>query len=81
MKEIEIGSLVYRKSYEKDVLFRVDDIKDCEGKKIIILKGVDVRLIADAQEDDLDILEDNNDEQKNEELEEKETDNDFQSTP
>ncbi len=81
MKEIEIGSLVYRKSYEKDVLFRVDDIKDCDGRKIIILKGVEVRLIADAEEDDLDILEENNDEQNNEEHGEKETDNDFQSTP
>lgn len=73
MKEIEIGSLVYRKSYEKDVLFRVCDIKDCEGRKIIILKGVEVRLIADAQEDDLDILEENDEEQKSEELDEQET--------
>ncbi|WP_031341696.1 sporulation peptidase YabG [Ruminiclostridium papyrosolvens] len=67
MKEIEIGSLVYRKSYEKDVLFRVDDIKECDGRKIIILKGVEVRLIADAEEDDLDILDENNEEQNNEE--------------
>ncbi len=67
MKEIEIGSLVYRKSYEKDVLFKVDDIKDCDGKKIIILKGVEVRLIADADEDDLDILGENSEEQNNDE--------------
>ncbi len=70
MKEIEIGSLVYRKSYEKDILFRVCDIKDCDGRKIIILKGVEVRLIADAEEDDLDILEENNDEQTIEEHDE-----------
>ncbi len=57
MKDIEIGSLVYRKSYEKDVLFRVSDIKECDGRKIIILKGVEVRLLADADEEDLDILE------------------------
>ncbi|ACL74407.1 sporulation peptidase YabG [Ruminiclostridium cellulolyticum] len=63
MREIEIGSLVYRKSYEKDVLFRVCDIKNCDGRKIIILKGVDVRLIADAEEDDLDIIDVHEDEQ------------------
>ncbi|AEY64315.1 sporulation peptidase YabG [Clostridium sp. BNL1100] len=81
MKEIELGSLVYRKSYEKDVLFRVEDIKDCDGRKIIILKGVEVRLIADAEEDDLDILDENNEEQNSEEHDEKVIDNDFQSTP
>ncbi len=57
MQQIEIGSLVYRKSYEKDVLFRVSDIKFVNGKKIVILRGVNVRLIADAEEDDLDIKE------------------------
>ncbi len=57
MKQIEIGNLVYRKSYERDVLFRVSDIIFDEGKKIIILKGVNVRLQADAEEDDLDIIE------------------------
>ncbi|QNU66999.1 YabG peptidase U57 [Ruminiclostridium herbifermentans] len=57
MKQIEIGNLVYRKSYEKDVLFRVADIIFDHGKKIIILKGVNVRLQADAEEEDLDIIE------------------------
>jgi len=56
MQEIKIGSLVYRKSYEKDVLFRVSDIIFDKGKKVIILKGVNVRLVADADENDLDIL-------------------------
>lgn len=57
MQQVEIGSLVYRKSYQKDVLFRVSDIRYINGKKIIILKGVNVRLIADAEEDDLYIKE------------------------
>lgn len=57
MKQIEIGSLVYRKSYERDVLFRVSDIIIDRGKKTIILKGVNVRLVADAEEDDLDKVE------------------------
>lgn len=57
MQQIEIGSLVYRKSYEKDILFRVSDIRFIDGKKTIILKGVNVRLEADADENDLDIKE------------------------
>ncbi len=57
MQQIEIGSLVYRKSYQRDILFRVSDIKYINGEKIIILKGVNVRLEADAYEDDLDIKE------------------------
>lgn len=57
MQQIQVGSLVYRKSYQKDILFRVSDIRCNNGKKIIILKGVNVRLIADAEEDDLDIKE------------------------
>jgi spore coat assembly protein len=57
MKKIEIGSLVYRKSYERDILFRVSDIIFERGKKIILLKGVNVRLVADAEEEDLDKVE------------------------
>ena len=57
MRQIKVGSLVYRKSYEKDILFRVSEILFDNGKKTIILKGVNVRLIADADEDDLDIIE------------------------
>ena len=57
MQQIEIGCLVYRKSYKKDVLFRVSDIIFDNGKKVIILKGVNVRLLADADESDLVILE------------------------
>jgi spore coat assembly protein len=57
MQKVQIGSLVYRKSYERDILFRVSDIVFNQGKKIFILKGVNVRLVADAEEDDLDIIE------------------------
>ena len=57
MHQLEIGSLVYRKSYKRDILFRVSDIVFVKGKKIIILKGINVRLEADAEEEDLDILE------------------------
>lgn len=45
--------IVGRKSYRCDILFRVIDIKEYEGKKIAILYGEDFRLIADAPFDDL----------------------------
>ncbi|HEY5584461.1 MAG TPA: sporulation peptidase YabG [Ruminiclostridium sp.] len=57
MKQIEIGCLVCRKSYERDIIFRVSDIICDQKKKTIMLKGVDVRLEADSEEEDLDIIE------------------------
>lgn len=46
---MEIGSLVTRKSYNNDILFKIIDIKD-----EYILKGVYERIIADAKLEDLD---------------------------
>lgn len=57
MQDIKIGSLVYRKSYNGDILFRVAGIKYTENdRRTFILKGVNVRLEADADEDDLEIM-------------------------
>ena len=50
---MEIGDVVVRKSYDKDVTFKVIDIKDENGKKIYILKGINIRIIADSEKDDL----------------------------
>jgi spore coat assembly protein len=46
---IEIGDLVVRKSYQKDLVFRVVGFDDDQA----LLKGVDLRLMADAPLDDL----------------------------
>ena len=46
---MEIGSLVTRKKYNNDIIFRVLDIKE----KKAILKGEVIRLIADANLSDL----------------------------
>lgn len=48
-----VGDIVVRKSYDKDVSFKVIDIKEVDGKVTFILKGLNIRIIADAESDDL----------------------------
>lgn len=50
---MEIGDLVVRKSYGKDITFKIMDIKDIEGKRLYMLKGINLRIIADSPEEDL----------------------------
>ena len=45
---MKIGDIVVRKSYNKDVTFKIIDIKEKDGKDNIILKGINIRIIADA---------------------------------
>jgi len=54
-KKIKVGDIVGRISYKSDVLFKVKDIREFRGECIASLKGVDVRLIADAPCDDLEV--------------------------
>ena len=51
--DIKIGDLVGRRSYNFDIVFRVHDIIKQNDKIIIILKGLNLRIIADAPEADL----------------------------
>ena len=54
---MKVGDSVARKSYNKDIVFKITDIiVDENGKKIAILKGVAFRIIADAELSDLEIL-------------------------
>ena len=46
---LKIGQYVTRKKYNSDILFKIIDIKD----GLYILKGVDVRLLANSLEEDL----------------------------
>lgn len=55
MKE---GDIVVRKSYDKDIIFKIIGFsKDQDNKKIAILKGIAFRVIADAYLDDLEKVE------------------------
>lgn len=49
--ELNVGDIVSRKSYNHDVLFRIEEFD--ESKKTAVLKGIDIRLVADAPLDDL----------------------------
>lgn len=50
---MKIGDMVVRKSYDKDITFKVIDIKEEQGIKIYILKGINIRIIADSDGEDL----------------------------
>ena len=57
MREIKKGDIVSRISYKNDIMFEVKRIlKLVNEKKIAILKGIDVRVEADAPLEDLQIL-------------------------
>ena len=55
---MEIGDLVVRKSYDKDITFKILDIREEDNKKIYILKGISIRIIADSSSDDLESVND-----------------------
>lgn len=57
MEKIKKGDIVARKSHHYDILFSVEKImKSTNGMQIAILKGITVRIVADAYLDDLMIL-------------------------
>lgn len=47
--DFEIGSLVTRNSHGNDLIFTITDIID----DVYYLKGLNIRLVADATKDDL----------------------------
>lgn len=51
---MKIGDIVARKSYNKDIVFKIVGFSiDENSEKIVILKGIALRVIADAYLDDL----------------------------
>jgi spore coat assembly protein len=50
---MNIGDIVVRKKYNKDIVFEIIDIKD----NIYYLRGIEFRLIADSELDDLELCE------------------------
>ena len=54
MKNINIGSYVGRKKYNKDIAFRVSDIiTNADNEEIYMLRGAFTRIIADTHKEDL----------------------------
>lgn len=57
MREVKKGDIVSRNSYKNDIMFEVKRIiRLVNEKKIAILKGIDVRVEADAPIEDLQII-------------------------
>ncbi|MGL4774437.1 MAG: sporulation peptidase YabG [Clostridium sp.] len=54
-----VGDIVVRKSYDKDITFKIIDIKEEKGEVIYILKGINIRIIADSVRDDLEVVDEN----------------------
>lgn len=52
-ERFQTGDFVTRLSHNKDVLFRIEAIQQQNGKQMAVLKGVDLRLCADAPLEDL----------------------------
>lgn len=72
MREIKKGDAVTRNSYGNDIVFSVKRIiKLANKKEIAILKGVDVRVEADAPIEDLQIVSKEEQEKREKELEER----------
>jgi spore coat assemly protein len=55
---MNIGDIVVRKSYGKDITFKIIDIKETEKGEIYVLKGINLRLIADSPAEDLEEVND-----------------------
>ena len=53
---MDIGDIVVRKSYGKDITFKVIDVREDEKGVVYILKGINLRLIADSPADDLEMV-------------------------
>ena len=51
---MKVGDLVVRKSYSKDITFKIIDIKENEEGITYILKGLHIRIIADSKGEDKD---------------------------
>ena len=57
---MDIGDIVVRRSYGKDVTFKIIDIKYKNGEKNFILKGINIRIIADSAIEDLEEIKEGN---------------------
>lgn len=59
MYKFRKGDIVGRKSYNKDILFAIEKIIKTKNGSFAILKGMSIRIEADAPLDDLELIEKN----------------------
>ena len=53
---MNIGDIVVRKSYGKDITFKIIDIRDTDDGTMYTLKGINLRIVADSLEEDLETV-------------------------
>ena len=56
MKQLKKGSIVVRKSHQKDVIFTITKIIKANQNEIALLRGLIERFEADSPIDDLEIV-------------------------
>jgi spore coat assembly protein len=54
--DIKLNDIVGRRSYHCDILFRVIDLREVDGQKLVFLYGEDFRLVADAPFEDIVVI-------------------------
>ncbi len=59
MSGLKVGDIVARKSYGYDIFFKVIDITEADGERVLTLKGISYRIEADAPESDLELQPEN----------------------
>lgn len=57
---MNIGDIVVRKSYDKDITFKIIDIKDTDKGIVYILNGINLRIVADSPLEDLEQVDEDN---------------------
>jgi len=57
---MQVGDIVARKSYHKDINFKIVDLRQTKEGTIYTLKGINLRIIADSNVDDLELVSENN---------------------
>ncbi|MBC8062442.1 MAG: sporulation peptidase YabG [Clostridiaceae bacterium] len=53
---MQVGDVVVRKSYNKDITFKIVDLQETENGNVYILKGINLRILADSLIDDLELV-------------------------
>lgn len=71
MSMLKVGDIVGRKSYNSDILFKVVEIKNVDGKEVAVLRGICYRLEADAPASDLVLQPESNVREYNEKVNDK----------
>lgn len=52
---MKVGDIVVRKSYGKDITFKIIDVNSGNANESILLKGINIRILADSSVEDLEL--------------------------